>query len=245
MITTRLRATLAALLVSAALAACGGTTTSSAPAASPEASQPAPSASPSEVATASPSEAPTASPSEAAATPGSSLATTGRIEIPDKGVAVTLPEGWTRIDLTAGDLDALLEAAGAADPALAQQYSAQIQQMLAAGLALFAFGPDPLAGTNVTILAIPSMGVSLDLLEQINTAQIEALAQGEVDSERVTLPAGEAVHFEYSVPVAATGQTTTIDQYLLIGGDNQLVVMITGATPEDGDAIANSIEVLD
>ena len=37
----------------------------------------------------------------AAATPGD-LATTGRIEVADKGFALTLPDGWTRVDVTAG-----------------------------------------------------------------------------------------------------------------------------------------------
>lgn len=246
MTTIRLRGLLAALLVSVALVACGGTATPSSPAASVAPSETAPSASvATEAPTASPSEAPTASPSEAAATPGSSMATTGRIEIPDKGVALTLPDGWTRVDLAAGDLEALLEAAGAADPALAEQYSAQIQAMLAAGLALFALGPDPLAGTNVTMLAIPSMGLSLDLLEQLNVAQVEQMAEGDVKTERVDLPAGEAIHLEYAVPVAGTASGTTIDQYLLVVDDNQIVLTITGATPAEGDAIANSVELLD
>lgn len=245
MTTIRLRGLLAALLVSVALVACGGTATPSSPAASVAPSETAPSAPETEAPTASPSEAPTASPSEAAATPGSSMATTGRIEIPDKGVALTLPDGWTRVDLAAGDLEALLEAAGAADPALAEQYSAQIQAMLAAGLALFALGPDPLAGTNVTMLAIPSMGLSLDLLEQLNVAQVEQMAEGDVKTERVDLPAGEAIHLEYAVPVAGTASGTTIDQYLLVVDDNQIVLTITGATPAEGDAIANSVELLD
>ena len=38
---------------------------------------------------------------------GESLATTGRIEFADKGFAVTLPDGWTRIDLSADDIDQL------------------------------------------------------------------------------------------------------------------------------------------
>ena len=240
--TRRFGVVLAIAILAAALSACGGSAASVAP--SPTTVAPpsdAPTVSPSEAA--SPSE--TASPTETATTPGASLATTGRIEIPDRGIAVTLPDGWNRIDLGAGDLAALMAAAGDLDPVLAEQYTAQIQAMISAGLALFAFGPDPSSGQNVTILAIPGLGLSLDLIEQLNSSQIGAIAEGEVKSERVTLPAGEAIHFQYEITADALGGAAALDQYLLLAGDNQLVVTITAATPAEGAAIANSIEVLE
>jgi hypothetical protein len=232
----RLRGAVGALLVSLAIVGCGGTPATTAPSAT---------IAPTPVAT---DTAPTAPPatSEPTATSGSGLATTGRIEVPDHGFALTLPDGWTRLDLSAGDLEELMSAGlGEIDPALAAQYSAQIRTMIAAGLAVFALGPDAASGTNLTILAIPSMGLSLDLLEQLNAGQIEQLAGGEVTTERVTLPAGEAIHFTYGVPVPTLGTESTIDQYLLIAGDKQLVITVTGAAAEDGTAIANSIELID
>jgi hypothetical protein len=231
-----LRGAVGALLVSLAIVGCGGTPATTAPSAT---------IAPTPVAT---DTAPTAPPatSEPTATSGSGLATTGRIEVPDHGFALTLPDGWTRLDLSAGDLEELMSAGlGEIDPALAAQYSAQIRTMIAAGLAVFALGPDAASGTNLTILAIPSMGLSLDLLEQLNAGQIEQLAGGEVTTERVTLPAGEAIHFTYGVPVPTLGTESTIDQYLLIAGDKQLVITVTGAAAEDGTAIANSIELID
>lgn len=235
----RLRGAIGALVVALALVGCGGTPATTAPAATATV---APTAVATEAAP-SPSVATTTAPS---ATSGSGLATTGRIEVPDHGFAVTLPDGWTRIDLSAGDLEALMQAGvGELDPELAAQYSAQIQSMIAVGLALFALGPDAASGTNLTVLAIPSMGLSLDLLEQLNTQQIEQLAGGDVASERVTLPAGEAIHFEYGLPGSTGSAEASIDQYLLIAGDKQLVVTVTGGTSADAEAIATSIEVLD
>ena len=38
---------------------------------------------------------------------------------------------------------------------------------------------------------------------------------------------------------------TSVDQYLLLAGANQLVVTVSNATETEGAAIANSIEVLD
>jgi hypothetical protein len=235
MSSTRTRRALGALLIVLAAAACGGTTATSTPSAEATAAPP-------NASVAAPSAAPDATAS--AAVPGASLATSGRIEVPDKGFAVTLPDGWTRIDLSAGDLEALMAAAGDLDPALAEQYSTQIQAMVSSGLAVFALGPDAASGSNLSILALPGGGLSLDLLEQINSVQLEQLAQGEIESERVTLPAGEAIHYTYQVS-GVGGTSPTIEQYLVLAGDNQLVVSVTGGSAGDAEAIANSIELLD
>lgn len=223
---------LGAALVALTIAACGGSTATTAPV------TPAPSS-------AAPSTEPSASASASAATsPGASLATTGRIEVPEHGFAITLPAGWTRIDLQSGDLEAIMAAAGAENPELAQLYTTQIQTMLASGLVIFAFGPDISTGTNLNILSLPSMGMSLDLLEQANLAQLENLAEGQVSSERVTLPAGEALHLRYDIAAANQPTSPTIDQYLVLMGQRQLMVSVTNASAADATAIANSLEVL-
>src|SRR4029078_8646901 len=99
--------------------------------------------------------------------------------------------------------------------------------MAAQGLVLFAFGPDMTAGTNLNVLSTPNMGLSLDFLEQANLAQVKALANGEVLSERVQLPAGEALHLRYALSTATGAPSPTIEQYMLINGANQLVVRMT------------------
>ena len=219
----RLGGALAITLLAIGLAACGGSTPSVA-------------APPVQVTTPPASVAPSeeASPSVAASAgvPGASLATTGRIEVADKGYALTLPAGWTRVDVTSSDLDKMMEAAGIADPNLAKQYSAQVKAMLAAGLSVFAFVP--LVGS----------GLSLDLLEQVNKSQIEAIAGPNVTVERVTLPAGDAIHYRYEIKPQGSTTATSIDQYLMLVGSNQLVVTATNATAAEATAIANSIEAV-
>jgi hypothetical protein len=232
----RLSAGLGATVLAISVAACGGATATTAP--SPSVAQP-----PSSVPTPAPS-VPAATPS-AAATPGASIATTGRIEFADKGFAVTLPDGWTRIDLQAKDLEALLAAAGASNPALADAYSAQIKTMLASGLVLFAFGPDPMSGTNVNILVVPSMGLSLDLLEQASVLQLKNVADGEVATERVALPVGEALHLKYAVASQGLPSAPTIDQYVVVTDTSQFIVSVTNAASGEAAAIANSLELLD
>jgi hypothetical protein len=227
----RLSAGLGATLLSIGLLACGGTTATTAPE--------TPTPSPSVAATPAPSATPVASP-----TSGASLATTGRIAFPDKGFAITLPDGWTRIDLAAGDLESLIAAAGASNPALAEAYSGQIKAMLASGLVLFALGPDPMVGTNLNVLAVPNFGVSLDLLEQASLAQLKAVAQGDIDSERITLPAGEALHLRYAVAAQGVPTAPTVDQYIVVAGDSQLIVSVTNSASGEAEAIAQSIELL-
>lgn len=223
-------------LVALSLAACGGTAT-----ATPVPTLPPASAAP----TSEPSTSTSASPSaSAAATAGASLATTGRIEVPEHGFAITLPPGWTRIDLASGDLEAIMAAAGAENPELAKLYTQQIQAMLASGLVVFAFGPDMTKGTNLNVLSLPGMGMNLDLLEQANLAQLKTLAEGDITTERVTLPAGEALHLRYSLAAANQPTSPTIDQYLVLLGDRQLMVSVTNASAADAAAIAGSIEAL-
>jgi len=234
----RLGGAVAITLLSIGLAACGGSTPPVTTTAAPpvQVTTPPPSAAPSEE----------ASPSVAASAgvPGASLATTGRIEVADKGFALTLPAGWTRVDVTASDLDKMMEAAGIADPNLAKQYSAQVKAMLAAGLSVFAFGPDPTKGTNLNVITLPGAGLSLDLLEQVNKSQIEAIAGPNVTVERITLPAGDAIHYRYELTPQGSTTGTSIDQYLMLVGDNQLVVTATNATAAEATAIANSIEAV-
>lgn len=233
-LTLRLRGALSITLLSIALAACGGSTPS------------APTVTVDPVAGATPvptSAQPDASPTAgAAATPAGNLATTGRIVVADKGFAVTLPDGWTRVDVTPEALEAAMEASEL-DPALAAQYEAQIKSLLGTGLSIFAFGPDPSKGTQVTVLALPGMGLSLDLLDQINSSQLKNLAQGDVVSERITLPAGDAIHYRYALGVEGAGGAT-LDQYFILAGSNQLVVTATNASEADAKAIANSVEVV-
>jgi hypothetical protein len=221
-------------LLAISLAACGGATPSVTVTADPATQVTPPPA----------SVAPEpSSPAASAGVPGASMATTGRIEVADKGFALTLPDGWTRVDVGAGDLAAAM-AAASMDPALAQQYAAQISAMAASGIAVFALGPDPTAGTQLNVLAVPGAGLSLDLLEQINTAALQTLSEGDVQTERVTLAAGDAIHYRYAVAVEGV-TSPTVDQYFLLAGSNQLIVTVTNSSDADAQAIANSIEVLD
>ncbi len=168
---------------------------------------------------------------------------TGRIEIPDKGFAMTLPDGWTRIDLSSADLGSLMAAAGETNPELAKALTSQMQALVASGLVLFALGPDATAGTNLNVLQIPSAGLTLDLLEQVNTPQVRSLASGDVTVERVKLPAGDAIHYVYALPMQGVEKPVSINQYILVGGGEAYIVSITGGVETDAKAIVDSVEI--
>ena len=109
---------------------------------------------------------------------------------------------------------------------------------------IFAFGPDITTRTSLNVLSLPSMGMNLDLLEQASLAQLKTLAEGEVSTERVTLPAGGALHLRYNIKSANQPAPPTIDQYLVLLGDRRLMVSVTNASAADAAAIAGSLEKL-
>ena len=116
--------------------------------------------------------------------------------------------------------------------------------MLASGLVLFALGPEPIGGTNLNILAVPSMGMGLDLLEQASLAQLKAVAEGQIDSERVTLPAGEALHLRYAVRGAGRADRTERRSVHRDRRQSQLIISVTNAAAGEAAAIAQSLELL-
>jgi hypothetical protein len=87
--------------------------------------------------------------------------------------------------------------------------------------------------------------VSLDLLEQANLAQIKPMADGAVTTERVTLPAGKAVHLQYAIAAQGQPVSPSIDQYFLVTDESQYIVSVTNAEAADGAAMAQSLELLD
>jgi hypothetical protein len=100
------------------------------------------------------------------------------------------------------------------------------------------------AGTNVNILVAPSFGVSLDLLEQASVAQVKAIATSGVSSDRVTLPAGQALHLTYALASGNLPTAASVEQYVLVANQQQYVVSVTNAKAGEAAAIASSIELL-
>lgn len=220
---------LAAIVVAALLAvACGPT---------------APTSIPSPSATAVPATpSPASTPSGAAATDdGAALPVNGRIEVAEQGYAITIPDNWFTVDLDSDEMSDIIDAgAGELPEGMEDMLAGQAGQLAAAGISLFAFrNADATAdfGTTVNVLSLPSLGLDLDTLEQINLSQLEsALGAGtEIESERVTLPIGEALRIAYDLPLQGGTAVGTV-QYLVATDSKQLI--LSCGSPSGIDAIA-------
>lgn len=235
-------------LLGLGIASCGG---SASPAPSTAASTaPSPTAQPTMASpSASSSPSPTAGPSQDA-----NLPLNGRIEVASRGYAITLPDNWRRVDLDPQAVaDLLAENADQFPEGMAQAIESQIGGLMAQGVSLFAFrDPDDqaAAGTTLNILSLPSLGMSLDTLETLNVGQLEAMlgAGAAIETERVTLPAGEALRFAYELPIGGSQTAGTI-QYLIVAESEQLVLSCgapsgIAAIADECEAIARSLEIL-
>ncbi len=210
--------------------------------------------------TAAPTVAPTpvpatSAPSQAAASGGpvaSAAAvidgTTGKIVNETDGYAITLPEGWLRIDMNAQDMAAVMQSAAGLSDDMATMMENQAATMALSGVDFWAIKTgDVGAGfaSNANIIKQPSLNISLDLIEQLSVNQLESLdmlAGRKVAHDRVQLPSGEALHLRYEVgakDAANADITATIVQYLLARDDGQYILTVTGA---DGAATAATAE---
>ncbi len=229
------------------VAACGGTAASSvAPTARPVTAAPSPTARP------VPSVAASVAPSEAAALPRH-----GRIDIASDGYGVTLPDNWFRIDLTKADIDAFVKAGkGGFGPGMTDQLANQLSALVSQGISLFAYRfADEQAGlgTNLNVLVLPSGGMDIDALENLNIGQLQSIVGKDVTiaHTREKLPAGDAIRIAYTIPASTTtnGQTVALIQHLVLAPDKQLVLTCTAPggidkIADECDTIAKSVEFL-
>ena len=145
------------LLVALASAACGAAAGSAAPSAATVTA--APTTAP---ATEAASPSPEATEAASAEPSGSSTAgRTGRIELPDDKVAITLPDGWVEVVLTGDDIETILSAfpEGTFDESQTELMRTAMQ----AGMRLMAFDSDG-TGSNVSVL-VQDAAVPVSLLQ--------------------------------------------------------------------------------
>jgi hypothetical protein len=182
------------------------------------------------------------------------LAVTGRIVIQEHGYAISLPDGWVRFELDDAFLDALTEELGNEETVgeFVAMFGDQLQAMVASGMSLIAFREDELLSewaSNVSVLILPTGGMSLNALEKLNLAQIQTLpGVSDVDNERVELPAGEALYLAYGLE--QDGLASRLHQYLVVANGKQIWVTVTGLDGDasleaDARAMAESLEIRD
>lgn len=201
----------------------------------------------------------TAEPATPSASPGEALALEGRIENVEHGYAVTLPEGWLRIDADEEFMDALAEElSGEQYAEVNETFGDQLQALIEAGVTLFAFRQSELGGdfpTNANVISLPTMGMSLDALETLNVSQLSQLpgVTSEVETERVELRSGEALHLTYTMErptPAGEPLDVRIHQYLIQTDGEDHMLTVSGLEGDENLAneareMAASFEVLE
>lgn len=162
------------------------------------------------------------------------------VEKPEDGFALELPAGWEEVALE--DFGETLERGAQSDEQLDGLLTEQVRAAVAQGARLFAVQGDE--GTNLIVNISGSGGETLDAVEPQVVPQLEQLGFTGTETERVTLPAGEAVRLTTTSPVAGGLEQV---QYYLIRGEELVVLALTapqGSSTEDAEAIAESLEFL-
>lgn len=251
----RLRSGPAGLVLGAILIGCGSANPSTV---SPSVAAPsvAPPVAPSVAASATPSVAPASQPAPSTATASGgtgSLPTTGRIAVADKGYAITLPSGWTRLDLSQDAIGDLLDASASSLPQEMQDMlKSQVGQMASTGVSVFAFRQPEgaiAAGTTLNVLTLPAMPVPLDTFESLIVTQLKGVVgqDTKITTARVQGPAGEFLRLTYDLKMGAASIGTV--QYLFLGTANQYVISCgapggVASVQAECESVATSLEIL-
>ena len=230
------------LVVALASAACGAATGSAAPSAASATA--APTTAP---ATEAPSPSPEATEAASAEPTGSSTAgRTGRIELPDDKIAITLPDGWVEVVLTGDDIETILSAfpAGTFDESQEELMRTAMQ----AGMRLMAFDSEG-TGSNVSVL-VQDAAVPVSLLRAALLPQLETIpgASG-IEIEDTTAMGEEALIATYDLETALADGTTTKGSgtQLYVSANGKLYVVtvtLTDGDSEDAKAILETVEQL-
>ena len=153
----------------------------------------------------------------------------GYVLIEGDGVSIAAPDGWEEIApedfaMTQEEFEAAFPDA---PPELIEQASGAFDQ----GATLLAFDMEnPDFSSNVNIASFPGEA-PLSLIETQAEKQLDALGGEVVSSDRVSLPAGDAVRVEYTLDVAAPdGSAVTANgvQFYVPADGRTHVITISG-----------------
>ena len=153
-----------------------------------------------------------------------------------EGYAVALPASWKPIDMDSKTLSSAL--ANIKDTQLADMMKGQVGALVAAGIKFFAFDFSPdmvkngfMNNLNIIKQTLPS-DVSLDVLLQMNVAQLEGLdaVTKPVKSQLISLPAGDGFVLKYQIKTsgaASQPQVAAITQYGLVHNKTFYILTLT------------------
>ena len=172
----------------------------------------------------------------------------GRIELPDAGFALTVPDDWVAIVPSSADIDVIIENLGTIDPEMATT----VENALAGGVgfSLLAFGDiDDDSGfrENCNVIDGASDGASLAVIVESEAAAFadlgDRLASGP-DVSMLQLPSGEVARIDYGLtyPTLETAHAA----YYFIDGETLHLLTCTNVERAEDDwlSIAETFETL-
>jgi hypothetical protein len=175
-------------------------------------------------------------------------------EQPADGFALSLPPGWTALNLDPKTLDRTLEQGLRVNPGL-KAMEQSIRQQAATGVK-FLGTEKASGGPNVNVVKVALQGeASLEAAGAAMVKQFESIPSVEkpVARRRVRLQPGEAERLDAIMPVTPPGEETkrlTLAAYVLVRGQQMCVVTCTAGVEEAKkyapifDRIVNSFRFL-
>ena len=172
------------------------------------------------------------------------VGTGGRVEIPEAGFAISLPDDWTYVRTQASDLESLLDHLNAVEPDLVSM----VQSQLAASdysFSLMAFAPvlPGSFGDNLNVITAPTGGMSLDFITGVNLAQFNAMGWT-ADVTMHDLPVGDVAEIDYEASFGE--QDLEFALWIYVDGETQHNVTFTTPNRPDDSwlSIAETFEFL-
>ncbi len=127
------------------------------------------------------------------------VAATTRTDVPKYGISFNLPEDWTQVSLSPGDVGGLLGNASNVDPSVKSFLTTQATAVAKKGLKFFAVNPG--GGANVNI-GIYSGAESLSGLDASAKLGLSASGAKKVQTKVVHFKFGTAVEATYTLSVS-------------------------------------------
>jgi Domain of unknown function (DUF4328) len=168
----------------------------------------------------------------------------GRHESYSDGFAISVPNSWTSVDLTAPDIDATLEQLKLTNPNITdyldQQEAADARPSFYA-MDTSGAGQTQILPAQFSVQRVPAEGQSLDEGARQTQEFLSGSSDlvGTVDRKKVELPAGSAqvLSLKFHVATPAGDAIVAKAVYMLVSGDSAYVIALGGA---DDEAQANA-----
>ncbi len=170
-------------------------------------------------------------------------------DMPTEGLAIAAPPSWAVYPVDSEGISRLYEDLADEDPRVVTQLDDIVRSFQDQGHML-GYETEPQSGArfvpNFVVVVEDVPGIDLGTIADLSVQQIQGLPNvvGEVESERIEIPAGEAVVLRYVVDqLLSDGDTVrvTIGQYML-SDDSQVVVVTFSGPSEDADEMSALFE---